>query len=209
MALLTHTFEPIIECIANIRRHFKLSIVYLTPISIGAIISIIVFSMPLKAFCDLSPIISKIFFLLITISSTAMFIKNSITEKLTLKRLIILFLGILCCGILSYIIRYEKYDEASYSSISILMSGIPLSIALVLPGISFSYMLLYLGLYEKTLAAVQTFDMHFLSLLFISIVFGSYIFSKLLLHLIEKYKQDTYLFVLGFIIISIVDIAMQ
>ena len=69
-------------------------------------------------------------------------------------------------------------------------------------------MMLSLGLYESAVKAISKFDVSFLFPLFFGVLIGGLIFSKVLLGLTERFKIQTYSFVLGFVIISLIDILL-
>lgn len=81
----------------------------------------------------------------------------------------------------------------------LVVAGIVLAIALVLPGISVSYMLLIMGLYEQTLEAISNVNIAFLAPLFGGVFLGILLTTKLLSLLMEKYPEKIYLIILGFV----------
>ena len=84
--------------------------------------------------------------------------------------------------------------------IMILIAGIIIAVALILPGISTSFLLLALGLYEDFLRAVQEFDMGFLIPLGIGVVLGVLLTTKALEYCLKQHPTPTYLMILGFIL---------
>ena len=71
---------------------------------------------------------------------------------------------------------------------------------MILPGISTSFLLLALGLYEDFLRAVQEFDMGFLIPLGIGVVLGVLLTTKALEYCLKEHATPTYLMILGFIL---------
>ena len=90
--------------------------------------------------------------------------------------------------------------------IPILIAGIVIAVALVLPGISVSYMLLVLGLYEQTMNAISKLDFGFLLPLAIGVFLGIILTTKGLDYTMKHYPLATYLVILGFIIASVIDV---
>ena len=80
------------------------------------------------------------------------------------------------------------------------------AVALILPGISVSYLLLLLGLYDKTMQAISEFYMPFLIPLAIGLIVGIIAATKLLERAMDRHPQPTYLMILGFILGSIFNI---
>lgn len=80
-----------------------------------------------------------------------------------------------------------------------------LAIALILPGISISFMLLIMGIYEKVMNAIGSLDIFYLLPLIAGIVIGIFISTGLLEKAMMRYPQATYLIILGFILGSLPD----
>lgn len=209
MAVVTNTFEGIVESVANLFNHIKRSLYILVPIALGAIISMIFLSLPLNYFSVEFPLLSKITFLQISLFSIFFFAKSSIEIKITIGKALSFISGILISFLISYMTEYIYIFDIESKPIFLILIGFPLAIALVLPGISFSYMLLFFGIYEKTLSAIHTLDLYYLIFLFIGVAFGTFVCSKLLLKLIENHKQETYSFVLGFVVNSMIDMLIN
>ncbi len=206
VAVIVNIFEEIIESVANIRIHFKKSIIILTPVALGALTSIYLISAPIKLFCEYLPHISKYLFCFITAVSIFFFAKNSIEFSVKKSKILYFIFGIICSFMISVLTKNFQMSDLSQNVIIVFILGLPLSFALVLPGISFSYMMLFFDLYDKALYSIKEIALSFLLPLFSGIVLGAFVFSKLLLRLIEKNKQETYSFVLGFVINSLFEI---
>ena len=81
----------------------------------------------------------------------------------------------------------------------LILAGIILAVALILPGISISYMLLIMGLYERTLDAVGNVDLGFIAPLAGGVFVGILLTTKFLSLLMDKYPDKIYLIILGFV----------
>lgn len=83
------------------------------------------------------------------------------------------------------------------------LGGCILAVALILPGISVSQMLLMLGLYEPVMAAVS--GLHFTSLIPLGLgaVLCTLLVTRLLGDALERRPQPTYLLILGFVLGSL------
>ena len=90
--------------------------------------------------------------------------------------------------------------------IILMITGIVIAVALVLPGISVSYMLLVLGMYEETIRAIYEFYLPYLLPLGIGILLGIVLMTKILERAMTLYSKATYLIILGFVIGSIVEV---
>ncbi|MBR4123217.1 MAG: DUF368 domain-containing protein [Clostridia bacterium] len=208
MAVITNSFEEILKSITNIFIDFKKSFFFLFSIGIGAIISIFSFSFFLDFFNLEYPIFSKYTYIFITLISTVIFSKNSIKAAINKNTVLSLLIGFCLSFSISFLTENISISDNLSNPLCMILIGLPLAIALVLPGISFSYMLYFFGIYNQTIKAVRNFDLDFLLLLFCGIGIGTFIFSKCLLKLLDAHKQETYTFVLGFMLNSMIDIIL-
>lgn len=83
------------------------------------------------------------------------------------------------------------------------LGGCILAVALILPGISVSQMLLMLGMYEPVMTAVS--GLHFVSLIPLGLgaVLCTLLVTRLLGNAMERHPQPTYLLILGFVLGSL------
>lgn len=97
--------------------------------------------------------------------------------------------------------------DFSFSSILIqLIGGILISVGLILPGISVSYLLVVLGLYEPVLTLVGNLDIIPLIPLGVGGVLGVLLLTGILKIAMEKKPKVTYMIILGFLLTSMVPI---
>lgn len=75
--------------------------------------------------------------------------------------------------------------------------------SVALPGISTSYLLLVLGLYEPTLNAIKTLNIRYLTPMLGGVFIGILLTTRFLNWLLKKHQIPTYLMIIGFMIGSI------
>ncbi|MPM87856.1 hypothetical protein SDC9_134956 [bioreactor metagenome] len=97
-------------------------------------------------------------------------------------------------------------SQGVLSIVFLLIAGVVVSIALILPGISASFMLLTLNLYDVTLNAVNNRNVPFLIPLGIGVVIGVLATTRGIENLLKRYPSKTYLLILGFVIGSIIPV---
>jgi putative membrane protein len=97
-------------------------------------------------------------------------------------------------------------SQGILSMIFLFIAGIIIAIALILPGISGSFMLLALGLYDITLNAINNVNLPFLIPLVLGIAVGTIGTTKLIEKLLQKYPGKTYMLIIGFVIGSLVPV---
>ncbi len=208
MAIIVGLYETILDCVGNINKHFKKSFLIMFPIACGALVGIFILSIPLEYFCDNFPNISKYVFIISAVIGIVLFVKSGIFNVLKIHTYLFLPIGLIVAFLLSMMPQNNELI-INVNPVYLLLLGFPLSLALVLPAVSFSYMLYYMGLYEFVIKAIKNIELLSLLPLFLGIALGTIIFSKLLLNLIKKFPEKSYMFVLGFVLYSIIDMIFE
>ncbi len=205
-AMICGIFEDILYATSNIIKHIKYSLQILIPITLGVMSSVLVFSKFMNTLCSIMPHTMHGIFCILTLLSTCFFIKNNIKFKYSFSKIFALILGVLFALTVHILLNTFVYTNKNFSIPQYFIFGLPLSVALILPGISFSYMLLVFGIYENVLSALYDININIILPLTIGVFIGAVLFSKILNVFLKRYAQETYCFILGFIIISMFDL---
>lgn len=193
------------------------SLKILIPVFLGAIISIFLFLNIINFSFANYPIPTKIFFVGLVLGSFPFVTKT--VEKYDFKVFFAFFLGAFTMAIFVYFdINEPEINKTVGESVSssdfsfiygvkLFFCGIAAAIAMVIPGISGSLLLLILGEYENISYFVSNITSNFnyiypLIFLGIGIVIGIFAISKLITILIQKYRTIVFGFVLGILIVS-------
>lgn len=193
------------------------SLKILIPVFLGAIISIFLFLNIINYSFANYPIPTKIFFVGLVLGSFPFVTKT--VEKYDFKVFLAFFLGAFIMSIFVYFdINEPEINKTVGESVSssdfsfiygikLFFCGIAAAIAMVIPGISGSLLLLILGEYENVSYFVSNITANFnyiypLIFLGIGIVIGIFAISKLITILIQKYRAIVFGFVLGILIVS-------
>jgi len=99
--------------------------------------------------------------------------------------------------ILAFIITGFENLGASHSLPIIMVSGFIASCAMLLPGISGSFMLLMMGQYKFMLSALSNFELVIIIVFLSGFGFGAFVMSKLISHFLKKYESQTIIFLVG------------
>lgn len=172
----------------------------------GAASAILITAKPIALFHSKHTIFANLVFCIITALSTLFFITKCFKSRFKPRMLIFTFIGAFLAFYLSYTTKTTCSNSSTESSLQLFLFGCILALALVLPGISFSYMMLFLGIYDSALIAIHTFDLLFLIPLLIGIFLGTYVFSIIFLKTVSKYSTPVYCLILGFVIYSLSEI---
>jgi putative membrane protein len=117
-------------------------------------------------------------------------------EKRNMIRLVFLILGIA----FAYGITVLKPLQMEPTSINLLIAGAIAICAMILPGISGSFILLLMGMYSPVLDAVKEFQIDILALFLSGCVLGLLTFSHLLSWLLRSFRDFILVFLTGLMI---------
>ena len=107
-------------------------------------------------------------------------------------------------GILAfYITTLNPLVSENSSSMFLLLSGAIAICAMILPGISGSFILVLLGAYKPILDAIHEKDIQLLTIVITGAIFGLMLFSRILNWLFKHYKNYTLAILSGFILGSL------
>ena len=77
---------------------------------------------------------------------------------------------------------------------------------MIMPGVSGSFILVILGQYHIVIRALKNFDLLPLLLLGIGIALGIWTFAKIIDNLLKIFPKETFYFILGLVVASVVPI---
>ncbi len=112
------------------------------------------------------------------------------------------------CGVLILTATRALFGSFSFGCIShgflpLMLTGALLSVALILPGISVTYMMVFFGIYEPAVAAARQLDIGFLFPIALGAASGIVLFTGVIAKTIERHGCAAQYFLLGFTAASI------
>lgn len=221
LAVILGIYDDLVAAITNLRKQFKKSISFLTPILIGAIIGIVALYWPIGKFLEYQPFIGTSLFVGLTIGGLIVF-KKLTSGAFKIYHIFFIVLGIALVSVFG-IISWFTADSTNNTAplvinflefLKIFTIGFFASSALIAPGISGTMFLISLGYYNKLLLLISTFlsftgatwMASFLLLVGFGIGFiiGFFAITKLMDFLLKKFRVTTYFTILGLIIGQII-----
>jgi putative membrane protein len=204
IALITNIYDELIKSISDIvsfpsnfiKKDFKafekINFYFLIPLFLGIITAIFLGAKIISYLLLNYPAQTYSLFVGIIIASIVFLSKKYVTKK-TGK--ISFGIGTLIGLILSFMV----FTTTAPSFIGTFFLGFFAIIAMILPGISGSYILLMLGQYEYVINLVSNFPQTILlvSLFAVGCLLGLLIFSKLINYLLKKYSTQTHSLLIG------------
>lgn len=117
-------------------------------------------------------------------------------KRKDVARFALLLLGV----VFAYSITVLKPLHLEPTLINVLIAGAIAICAMILPGISGSFILLLIGMYAPVLGAVKSFQVDILALFLVGCVTGLLTFSHVLSWLLRKFRDFTLMFLTGLMI---------
>lgn len=170
---------------------------FLISLFIGIAISVITLAKLIRHLLETQPVLIWAFFFGLVLASIIHVAKQ--IKKWNLVSVILLIIG----AFVAYYITTLVPQTTEISSGYVFLSGALAICAMILPGISGSYILLLLGMYKPVLDAIHDKDFKIIGLLGAGAIVGLLSFSRLLKWLFDHYQNLTLATLTGFIIGSL------
>lgn len=205
MAMIIGIYDKLISAISSLFKDLKGNLLFLGVFVIGAGSGMLLFARPLEKLIEMYPRIMMYLFLGAVAGGIPLIVRQSQVKKFGLKQLGSMLLGLLCVVVIALLPEgLFTVGDGWQSYVLLLIAGLVAAVALILPGISVTYLLLVLGLYEKIISAINNFDLMFMLVLGIGVLLGILLTTRTLENAMKKFPQATYLVILGFILASMV-----
>ncbi len=198
MAIIFGIYNSLINAVANFLKHKLKSLILLLTVGLGGIVGVLILSKPISLLLKTNPFETSYFFMGAVIGSLPMLFKKS-GFNIKIKDFLFVVLGLATVVLLNLLPKLNSSDNIFI----LIIAGFIGSIALVLPGVSFSYFLLVLGAYESIMNAISNLNLTLLIPFFISLILGVFCFSAIINRVLEKHPKFSFLSIIGFLLGSL------
>ena len=212
MALILGIYDDIIHAISSFFKDIKKNFLFLLVVGIGGIIGLVTVGLLVDKAIEAFKYPTMFLFLGIVLGGLPVLFEEANKGKKTKLDWLFFVIGVVIIAGLMFLDSkvngsLVNLSNASYGLyIYLFIAGIVVSIALILPGISTSFLLLTLGLFDPLMDAVKTLDFAFLIPLALGVIFGVVAITKLLETLLTKKPRQTYLMIIGFVVASMIEV---
>ena len=224
MSMILGIYTKLISSVSSFMKNKFRNSLFLTIFLAGSLIGIVSFSKPILHLIETYPMPMLYFFMGAVAGSVPLMFREAKLTKFSWTvpiyvaigfLIVLFFLAIFLHDHLIIVLFFEMSPISNlttnnatnwYTYLLLVVAGFIAAIALVLPGISVSYMLSLMGLYDETMRAASEFYLPFLIPLGFGLVVGILLTTKLLENLMQNYPQPTFLIILGFILGSILEL---
>ena len=212
IAFISGIYEELLTSISNVnfdllktlkKEGFKvawkqLNGAFLASLFLGIFISIVSLAKTIKYLLENEPILLWSFFFGLVVASI-IFIGKQV-ENWNYKFLFLAMFGV-AFGYIITIASSTTLTEINY--LFLVFAGAIASCAMILPGISGSYILLLMGVYPVVMTAITHRDFTIISAIGIGVILGLLLFSRLLKWLFKKYKNQMLVVLTGLMLGSL------
>lgn len=204
LAAIFGLYEKIITFIAHITKDFKENFFFFLPVGIGMLVSIILLAHPLSYFLENHLAPTMWFFVGAIAGIIPSLWKQAGREGRSSRHYVIaVFAFILAFLFLKFGVQALGGDVPQNFGTWV-MAGALIALGVLLPGLSPSNLLLYMGMYAAMVDAFKSLDMVILIPLVLGLLACLLIFSKLVDKLFEKTYAGLYHVIMGVVLASTV-----
>ena len=209
IALITGIYAHLVEAISNIKFGFvkpllkadlrgfwtqlldEIDFKFFIPLILGIGVAFLTLAKVVTYCMDVHTALTYSFFLGLIIASAVILFRK--IDKINFKHILCALIG---C-ILTYLFVSMNPIAANHSLLVIFLSGMIAICAMILPGISGSFLLLLLGQYKYMLNALHQLHFSEIIVFVVGAVIGILGFSKILNYLLKNYEELTMAFLIG------------
>lgn len=209
MAMMLGIYDRLITSVSRVFSEPKKSIPYLLKLCIGAGAGLALFARLMDFILKTYPVPASFFFLGAVIGGIPVILKSAEVQRFDYRVFLFPVIGILSVYGISLLPTglFAVREDWSVGYVLLqLLGGLIIAVALVLPGISTSHMLLMLGLYQTVIQSAKNLDVLSLLPLLLGILIGTFLTGKALDKLFERYRLQTYLAAFGFLLGSLAEL---
>ncbi len=209
IAFILGIYDRLLEAISGFfSRDWKKYLGFLVPLGIGIVITLLLFSRVIEYLLEQHYEATQFFFMGLIIGVIPYIMKQAEVKKnFTARHLIILLVIGAALAVTAFIPTEE--DLAPITSLTLpiffllFFSGWLASMAMLLPGISGSFILLLLGVYSTAINALSTLNIPIALTIGAGVIVGFIVSSKAIQYLLEHFTYVTYAAIIGLILGSL------
>ena len=202
LAAIFGLYRRIISFIAHITRDFTKNVVFFIPVGLGALFGMFLLANPLSFLLENYEAYVIWGFIGCIIGTMPSLWKETGREGRTRRHYIILVLTAVIGFFLLYAAKIFLAAQMPLNFITWIIAGFLIALGILVPGMSPSNFLVYLGMYKPMVGAFKTMDLLVLIPIFLGAVVCLFSLSSLIDTLLKKYYAGLFHFVVGIVIAS-------
>lgn len=209
IAFILGIYDRLLESISGFfSREWKKQLGFLVPLGIGIVITLLLFSRFIEFLLENHYEATQFFFMGLILGVLPYIMKQAEVKKnFTARHLVILLVIGAALASMAFIQTDENIAPITDLSLPtfflLFFSGWLASMAMLLPGISGSFILLLIGVYSTAINALSTLNLPIVLTIGAGVMVGFVVSSKVISYLLEHFTYVTYAAIIGLIIGSL------
>lgn len=206
MAIIMGIYDKLLDIASNPFKNFKKNFMFLIPLGIGAVISLVLF---ILVFSYLFETYEKAVFMLfigLIVGNLPMVYKEATKSKFKwyyILGTVAAFAIALVVGIMSEGVGEAQVTYGNTNLMYIALSGVLAGFASLIPGMSVSMILIVMGVYDYLIASAKALDIVTIGVVGVAFVLSMIASSKLIKFVFSKFSGMAHFMVMGFLIGSV------
>lgn len=200
LAVVFGLYEPLMRFLANLKEKFVKNLLFFIPVGIGGLIGVVAFSAAVDwAFTHYAAPFIWLFIGFIAGTFPSLFKTAGRNGRKTWHWVLLVFLA---AGMFLFMNWMESIKNVTLAPtfVNWLMSGALIGLGVVVPGMSPSNFLIYLGLYQPMANGIKNLDLGVIIPLALGLILCVFLFAKLVSWLFNKAYTLMYHLILGIVI---------
>ena len=194
MAMILGEYERLISSVSSFRKDVKGNAFYLMQFVFPALLGMVLLSNPLLSLIEIFTLPMMYLFMGAVLGGVPLVLREAKIKKFKPIMILYVLIGAAIVLLINLIPENAMTQTQGIAGVCI---------ALVLPGISVSYMLLVMGIYEKVMTAMSNLDILTLLPLFVGLVAGIILTTRALEIWMKRRPTSAYLTIFGFVLGSV------
>lgn len=208
MAIILGIYDSLINAVSTIFKRFTYNFLFILQVAVGGIAGILLFSHMILGLINKFEYPMMYLFMGAMLGSIPSLYRKGKIKKFNPLYLLWIIIG----GGLVYAMNFLPKNKFStmptnfQSYVMLFLCGAVIAVALILPGISTSHILLVMGMYESVWSAVSDLNFLYLFPIFLGVMAGVLLTTKILDSAMRRFPAQTHLLIIGFVLASLADI---
>lgn len=208
IAFILGIYDELLAAISGFfSRNWKKHIGFLLPLGIGIGATLLLFSRVIEYVLKNHPAPTQFFFMGLVIGVLPFITKQAgVKRNFTWKHFIVILLVGAALASLAFIKPQDTEVITSLTAsnaIGLFFAGWAGSMAMLLPGISGSFILLILGVYSTAIGALSNFNLPIIAVIGAGVIVGFIVSSKAISYLLKHFMYITFAVIIGLIVGSL------
>lgn len=208
IAVMLGIYDDLLYAVSDLFKNFKQNMFFLLSVAVGGILGFAVMAKGVDLLIEIAYFQTIYFFIGVIIGGLFPLYQTSFSEKekLNIPMTVLGVLAVVALGLLPSNLFTVGSGSIWLRFLLFVFAGLLLSAAFILPGVSFSLMLVILGLYDQFIQAIDNFNFRFLCPIGLCTLFGTIVLSKVLSHFLRSAPNYCHSMIVGFVLASLFEL---